>query len=113
MARSADINENRLVDIVITNSVIMTALIGVLCSPVFVLAWRRERLDTIRNFAIGSVFIGVLCGFIAMVSHRQVAQCIEAGNSDCVDSGAVGLQVLLVGLFVVASWVVSWTMWRS
>lgn len=100
-------------DTVITTTVIITALVAVMASPVFVVAWRRGRRDTIRNFAVGTVAIGVLCGSIAAVSERQVAQCVAAGNSDCIDAGAAGLQLVIIGIFVLASWVAASVMWRD
>jgi hypothetical protein len=93
--------------------VVITALVAVLVSPVFVVAWRRRRPKTLRNFAIGSVIIGILCGFIVAVSERQVAQCLDAGNSDCVDAGAAGLQLVIIGAFVAASWIAASVMWRD
>jgi hypothetical protein len=101
------------VDTVITTTVIITSLVAVMASPVFVVAWRRGRRDTIRNFAVGTVAIGVLCGSIAAISERQVAQCTAAGNSDCIDAGAAGLQLVIIGIFVLASWVAASVMWRD
>lgn len=102
-----------MLDTIITTSVVITALVAVMVSPVFVVAWRRGRPKTLRNFALGCVAIGVLCGFIVAASERQVAQCLAAGNTDCVDAGAAGLQLVIIGMFVLASWVAASVMWRD
>ncbi|HET9260905.1 MAG TPA: hypothetical protein VFP42_12350 [Acidimicrobiia bacterium] len=100
-------------DTVITTTVIITSLVAVMASPVFVVAWRRQRRDTIRNFALGAVVIGVLCGSITAISERQVDQCLAAGNTDCIDAGAAGLQLVIIGIFVLSSWVAASVMWRD
>jgi len=100
-------------DTFITSLVIYIGLIGVLASPLFVVIWRRDRLITGRNFLVGALVIGILCATIETVSERQVLQCIDAGNSDCFDSGAAGLQLLFVGLYSVAAWWNAFLIWRD
>jgi hypothetical protein len=101
------------VDLFITSMVIYGGLLAVLASPLFYMTWRRNRLSAGRNFALAAVGIAVMCSALAVVSERQVLQCIDAGNSDCFDSGAVGLQLLFIGIYVVVAWSNAFFMWRD
>lgn len=100
-------------DIFITSYVIYAALTLVLASPVSYVAWRKGRMTTVRNFFVGALVIAVLCAVLSVVSERQVGECLDAGHSDCFDSGAVGLQLLFVGLYAVAAWFNAYFMWRD
>lgn len=100
-------------DIHIVAFVIITAVVAALAAPVFYVAWKKGRGGTIRNFAIGSILIGVLGAALEGVSERQTEQCVAAGNSDCFDSGTIGLQLLFVFLFTVAAWSVAYVMYRE
>ncbi|HEX9848292.1 MAG TPA: hypothetical protein VGB33_07725 [Acidimicrobiia bacterium] len=83
---------------------IVSGVTVVLGAPVFMVAWRKRRTKTIRSFLISAGVVGILSGLTAGSSERQVAQCLEAGNSDCVDSGAAGLQLLMMVIYVVVAW---------
>jgi uncharacterized membrane protein len=100
-------------DVFITSLVMFGGLLIALAAPLLYMAWRRERLVTARNFLIGAGVVAILCSVLAVVSERQVLQCLDAGNSDCVDSGAAGMQLLLIGLFAVAAWLNAFFMWRD
>lgn len=89
----------------LTTFLLVTGLLILLAVPVFVVAWRKRRLTTIRSFLASAVGVGVLCGSIAAGSERQVTQCLEAGNADCIDSGAAGLQALMMAIYVIVAWV--------
>lgn len=97
----------------ITSTVIMTAVAGGLATPVFVVAWKRHRTDTIRGFAFGALAVGGLCGVIAYVSEVQVNQCLDAGAGECIDWGAAGMQFTLVLIFVLFSWAIATAVWRD
>lgn len=98
--------------IVLTTFAVM-ALLAVLGAPLFYVAWRQGRRVTVRNFAFGGLGIGVMSGLLAGASERQVQQCLDAGNSDCVDSGTVGLQIVFVVGFTLAAWILGYLMWRD
>lgn len=100
-------------DTFITSTVIMTAVAGGLATPVFVVAWKRRRRDTIRTFAIGAIAIGALCGVIAHVSEVQVNQCLDAGAGECIDWGAAGMQFTLVLVFVLFAWAIATAVWKD
>lgn len=92
---------------------IVTGVMLVLGSPLFVVAWRHKRTTTTRNFLIGALTVGVLCAVLSGVSERQVGQCQSAGNPDCIDSGAVGLQLVMVGIYVLATWIAAASIYRD
>lgn len=100
-------------DTFITSLVIFTGLLALLGAPFFFVAWRKNRFRPLRNFIISAVVIGIICATLATVSERQVMQCLDAGNTDCIDSGAVGMQLLFVGLYAVTAWVNALVMWRD
>lgn len=100
-------------DTFITTTVIMTAVTGALAAPIFIVTWKRRRLLTLRNFAIGAIVIGALCGVIARVSEVQVGQCLDAGASECIDWGAAGMQFTLVLLYVITSWAIASAVWKD
>lgn len=97
----------------ITSYVIFTGLVLALASPITYVAWRKDRVSTMRNFFFGALVIGLLCAVLSVVSERQVAQCLDAALSDCIDAGAAGLQLLFVGLYSVAAWFTAYFMWRD
>lgn len=82
----------------------VAAIVLVLGSPVFYVSWRRERTDTIRNFLIGAGVVSLMSAILVAVSDRQVAQCQSAGNSDCIDAGAAGMQLVMISIYVLAAW---------
>lgn len=101
------------VDLFITSMVIYAGLLAFLAAPLFYMTWRKNRLTAARNFGISALVVALLCAVLAVVSERQVLQCIDAGNSDCFDSGAVGLQLLFIGVYVVIAWSNAFWMWRD
>jgi hypothetical protein len=102
-----------LLDLFITSLVIFTGLLVALAAPLFYVTWRKDRLTTARNFAISALVVAICCAVLAVVSERQVSQCLDAGNSDCIDSGAAGMQLLFVVIFTAISWFIAYFMWRD
>lgn len=88
-------------------------LLATLAAPLLYVTWRKEKLATARNFLIGALLVAVCCAVLAVVSERQVIQCLNAGNADCIDAGAAGLQLLFVVLFAAAAWLNAFFMWRD
>ena len=82
----------------------------VLASPLFYMARKKRRFDTIRSFAIGGAVVVALVAGLAQVSKVQVDQCLEAGNPNCVDAGTSGLQILIMGGYVIAAWWVAYVL---
>jgi hypothetical protein len=101
------------VDLFITSMVIYGGLLLALAGPLFYVTWRKDRVPTARNFLIGAGAVAICCSVLAVVSERQVIQCSDAGNSDCIDSGAAGLQLLFVVLFTAVAWFNAYFMWRD
>jgi hypothetical protein len=81
--------------------------------PLFYLALKRQRTTTVRNFALTALFIGVICGSLAFVSDRQMAQCAEAGIAECVDAGAAGMQFTLIVFYVLITWLTAYALHRD
>jgi ABC-type enterobactin transport system permease subunit len=81
--------------------------------PLFLIARRQGKSDTMRNFLIGAGVIALVCGTMEYVSERQVAQCLAAGNNDCYDAGTIGLQLLFVGGYAVSAWISAYSLYRS
>ena len=65
--------------------------------PLAVVARGRRRTKTVQRYVIGAAGTGFVCALIAASSERLVSQCEAAGNSNCFDSGATGLQMLFLG----------------
>ncbi len=97
----------------ITSYVIFAALALVLSSPATYVAWRKNRMATMRSFMIGAFATALPCAILEVVSERQMAQCLAAGISECLDIGRAGLQFLFVGVFAVAAWFNAFFMWRD
>ena len=100
-------------DLFITSLVIYGGLLIALAAPLFYVTWRKDKLTTARNFLIGAAVVTTCCAVLATVSERQVLQCLDAGNSDCIDAGAAGLQLLFVVLFTATAWFNAYFMWRD
>jgi hypothetical protein len=98
---------------IVITSLVITGLLAALATPLWIVYWRKRRLAGARNFLIGAGVVGVVCGLLAGASERQVNQCLEAGNSDCVDSGTIGLQLVFVIVYVVTVWVMAYLAWRD
>ena len=88
-------------------------LLAVLALPLWIAAARKGRTDTIRRFALAGGVLALTCGIIAGTSDRLISQCEAAGYSNCVDPGAAGMQLVMIGIYVVAAWVVAIPMWRD
>lgn len=100
-------------DTFITSLVIYVGLLSALATPLWVVTWRKDRLESARNFLIVAIVIGICAATLETVSERQVLQCLEAGNSDCFDSGTSGLQLLAVVLYTGVAWFNAYLMWRD
>lgn len=96
-----------------TTFLVFLALLGALGSPLWVVAARRGRTRTIRNFAIGAGLVSLASGLMAYISERQMAQCEAAGNPSCFDYGTTGFQILMVFVFVVVAWWSAYSIWRA
>ena len=68
--------------------------------PVMVIARRRGLVKTTRRFAVAAGLIGLICATVSVSSEELVDSCIAAGNKNCFDFGADGLQLMLVVGFV-------------
>jgi len=78
--------------------------------PLFVLAHRRSKRTTTKNFAIAALVVGALMAITSFTSDRLVQQCIDVGNTQCVDYGSTGF-LLLMGIgYLLATSIRTWTL---
>ena len=91
----------------------VTGVVLILGAPILVISWRRKRTKTMRNFLIGGATVALMCAVLAAVSQRQMAQCEAAGNPDCIDPGAAGLQLLFIANYLLVAWIAAILMYRD
>jgi nucleoside permease NupC len=101
------------VELFVTSYVIFAGLALTLSSPATYVAWRKDRVTTVRNFVVGAFVVALPCAILDVVSERQMSQCFQAGISECLDVGRAGMQFLLVGVFAVTAWFNAFFMWRD
>ena len=95
-------------DLIVVWAFFVTVGLLLASTPLFIAAWRRGRMATIRNFALVATLIGVACGALAAVSNRQVEQCMSSGSSGCIDWGTAGMQLTIIGFYVLAAWLTAY-----
>jgi hypothetical protein len=71
--------------------------------PVMAVAYRRDEILTLRRFLLGGVAVGILVAILSTTSDMLVSRCLDAGNTGCLDYGAVGIQTLILVIYGVAS----------
>jgi hypothetical protein len=97
----------------VRTALVILGILAALGAPLWFVAWRQHRRDTIRNFAVGAGVVAILAGIVAMTSERAVEQCIAANGRDCIDPGGSGVQVVLVVFYLLANWFVAYKMWSD
>ncbi len=98
---------------ILVTFVVITGLLAVLGAPLWIVAWRKNRLESVRNYLFAAIGVGLLCGFIAGASSRNVQQCLDAGNTDCLDSGGPGMHLIFIVLYAIVVWLAAYFMWRD
>ncbi len=76
---------------------IFTGVALALWIPLAVIGRRKGRHKTVTRYVYGAIGTGVVCALVASSSERLVDQCEVAGNPTCIDFGATGIQMLLLG----------------
>lgn len=97
----------------LTTFLIVGGVLLLAATPLFIVARMRKEPRTIRSFALGALVVAILCAAVAAGSERQVTQCLDAGNTDCIDSGAAGLQMVMIVLYVIAALSTAWLTYRE
>lgn len=105
--------ETRTVATLVRTAFSILGILAALGLPLWFVAWKQRRLDTVRNFAIGAGVVAFLAGLVAMTSERAVQQCIAANGRACVDPGGPGVQIVLVVFYLLVSWLVAYKMWSD
>ena len=85
-----------------------SALFGLISAPAIVLARRQGEGATVRRFVRAVLIAGAFFGVMFASSRRLTDQCVAEGNTQCYDSGATGLTVIVIVGFVVVSGVRTW-----
>ena len=97
----------------ITALVIFVGIVGLVGLPLWFVAGQRFRWHTIRNYAVSGLVVALLCAFVEVATVRAEEQCAAAGNPTCYDPGGPGLQMVMVGVYLVANWATAYLMWRE
>ena len=97
----------------VTTALLILAILAALGLPLWYVAWREGRRDTIRNFGLGAVAVAVLAGIVALTSERAVEQCMAANGRECIDPGSNGVQLVLVTFYLIVNWFVAYKMWSD
>ncbi|HEY6634488.1 MAG TPA: hypothetical protein VI141_02630 [Acidimicrobiia bacterium] len=92
---------------------VITGLLTVLAAPLWIVSWRKGELASKRNYLLAALGVGLFCGAVAAAGERQVQQCLDAGNHDCVDAGTPGLQLVFIVIYVAVVWVMAYVTWRE
>jgi len=92
---------------------LILAILAGLGLPLWYVAWRDSRRDTIRNFALGAVVVAVLAGIVALTSERAVEQCAAVNGRECIDPGSDGVQLVIVTFYLIVAWFVAYKMWSD
>lgn len=90
-----------------------SGIVAALGLPLWVVAGRRRRHTTIRNYAAGGAIVVLLCATVEVASRRAEAQCEAVGNPSCYDPGGPGLQMVMLGVYLIFTWYVAYMMWRD
>ena len=82
-------------------------------TPLWIVAARMGRRLTIRNYAIAGAVVALLSALVEVASNRAVAQCEVEGNPSCFDPGGAGLELVMISLYFIATWYVTYMMWKE
>jgi hypothetical protein len=97
----------------LTSLLLFTGLLLVISVPVLVVARQRGRAGTVRRFPIAAVVTALFCATLAATAVGLEERCEAAGNPNCFDSGATGLQTLAVVVFAGIAWVNAYMIYRD
>lgn len=89
------------------------AIALVLATPVVFIGLRRGQTRTVGRFAIVGCAVALACALLSLGSKSLVRRCLEAGNTECLDYGTLGMQLLALGLYGVVSLVRAVSMARN
>jgi len=81
---------------------LVSGLLLVVTTPVFVLARRRKRTLLAWKFLVAVGAIGLFAAIAAVGSERLVDNCRDAGNYSCLDAGFTGFLFLIGLIYVIA-----------
>ncbi len=85
----------------LTGLAVYGGLLLLASAPLLFMTRRLGRPKISRGFLMTAAVVAVLSAATAAGSAKLVAQCEAVGNSNCIDSGGAGFQLLLVGGYAV------------
>lgn len=97
----------------VSASAVSTGILILLATPTLYLAWRAGKSRTIRRFLIAAVAVGLLIGTVAATSGQSLEQCELANGRSCNDYGSTGMQLTIVVIFTIVSWVKALALWNE
>lgn len=86
---------------------------AILAGPVVIVALREGLTDTVRRFALVGGAVALGCALLSLGSEALVGRCRDAGNTGCLDYGALGMQVLVLGVYGAVSLLRAFTIARN
>ena len=82
-------------------------------APVAILGLREGLHDTVRRFLTAAAVVALGCALLSWGSNALVDRCLDAGNTGCLDYGAMGMQVLVLSGYGLVSVLRSVSIWRN
>jgi hypothetical protein len=92
---------------------LFVGLATVIGLPVMAVAYWREQLPTLRKFLLAGLAVGLLVAVLSTTSDMLVSRCLDAGNTGCVDYGAVGIRTLILVAYGLVSLIAAVRILRS
>ena len=89
------------------------AIAAALGAPVWIHGMREDLHDTVRRFVVAAGMVAIGCALLSWGSNALISRCLDAGNTDCLDYGTRGMQVLALGSYGLVSALRSVSIWRN
>lgn len=95
------------------DAIVFGAIATALGAPVVILGLREGLHDTVRRFVVAAGVVAIGCALLSWGSNGLISRCLDAGNTDCLDYGTRGMQVLALGSYGLVSAIRSVSIWRN
>lgn len=94
-------------------ALLYSGILLALTLPIAILAPRRGRPEMVRRFLIVAAIVVVVASSLEVTGEQLVAQCEEAGNTQCVDYGGLGMLLLFVVPYGVVAVVKAYSLYHE
>lgn len=88
----------------------LTMVIGM---PAMAIGHRMGDSRTVKRLLIAGLAVGTMMAGLSVTSELLVRRCLDAGNTGCLDYGAVGVQTLILIIYGVAALLVALRLLRD